>query len=90
MTALHDIDISEAVNDQHAKNSRGQKLSDVLNECGGFFILTEYDERKKTCGHRTKDTKTDGDDLLCKCHVMIPPVLVVFWDYLHQVCVVKR
>lgn len=51
MTALHYIDISETVNNQHAKDCGWKKLSDVLNKCRSFFILTKYDERKKTCGH---------------------------------------
>ena len=81
MTAMHYIDISETVNNQHAKDCGWKKLSDVLNKCRSFFILTKDDERKKTCGHGAKDSQTDGDDLLCKCHIMIPPVRV--WRLLY-------
>ena len=55
MTALHYIYISKTVNDQHAKDSRWQKFPDILDERRCLFIFTEYEKRKKACGHSAEN-----------------------------------
>ena len=64
--------ISKTVNNQHAENSCGQSLSQILYVfgCGSFF--REHKKRKKTSQHGAKDAQSDRDNLLCQCHVGSP------------------
>ena len=69
--SLQEADIPKAIDDQHAKNSRREKFPKILDEIRRFAVFTKYEEREKTCRHRSYDAQADGDHLLQKCHLTL-------------------
>lgn len=76
VTAGEKIDIFQAVDHQHPKDCRWQRLAEVLDVARRGPLVRKEQEGQKSRGHRPQCTDGDGDNLLCQRHDR-PPALSI-------------
>ena len=69
MAALQQTDILQAVYDEHSEYCRRKIFSDMLNEGRCLPFFGKHEEGKEPGRHSAENTETDGNELLCKCHI---------------------
>ena len=73
--SLKNIDIFQAINHKHAKYSRRQILTDILDKFGSCPVFWKDNEWKEPCEHGSKNTQSDSYYLLGYCHYFTTSVL---------------